>query len=91
MSISDRLGQIRARIVRAREGRHTDRYMVLDVDAPATLAALRAVLDLHTPEKFMDSEETCSGCDIGTLDPPTWPCATYRAIATALGEGSDDA
>ena len=44
MSISDRLDEIGARIVRAREGRQTDRYMVLDVDAPALVAALRAVL-----------------------------------------------
>lgn len=86
MSISDRLSEIKARIVRARHGDHGDRYMVLDVDAPALVAALQAVLDLHKPEKFMDFEETCSGCDIGTLDPPTWPCATYRVIAAALGE-----
>ena len=46
MSISARLDEIRARIIRAREGRHTDRHMVLDVDAPAMLAALRAVLDV---------------------------------------------
>ena len=46
MSTSDRLDEIRARIIRAREGRHTDRHMVLDVDAPAMLAALRAVLDV---------------------------------------------
>ena len=45
MSISDRLDEIEARIIRAKDGRHTDRYMVLDVDAPAMLAALRAVLD----------------------------------------------
>lgn len=49
-------------------------------------AALRAVLDLHKPEKFTDSEDTCSGCDIGTLDPPTWPCPTVRAVQAALGE-----
>ena len=55
-------------------------------DVPALVAALRAVLDLHKPEKFMDSEETCSGCDIGTLDPPTWPCQTVRAVEAALGE-----
>lgn len=46
MSISDRLSEIEARIVRAREGRLTDRYMVLDVDAPALVGALRAVLDV---------------------------------------------
>lgn len=51
-------------------------------------AALRAVLDLHKPEKFTDSEDTCSGCDIGTLDPPTWPCQTVRAVRAALGEES---
>lgn len=75
MSISDRLDQIERETVEANEH--------------LMLAALRAVLDLHKPEKFMDFEETCSGCDIGTLDPPTWPCATYRAIATALGEGQE--
>lgn len=49
MSISDRLSEIRARIIRAREGRHTDLYMVLDVDAPALAEAVRAVFDLHPP------------------------------------------
>lgn len=57
-------------------------------DVPALVAALRAVLDLHKPEKFMDFEDTCSGCDIGTMDPPTWPCPTVRAVTAALGEGS---
>ena len=78
MSISDRLDEIRARIVRAREGRQTDRYMVLDVDAPEILAAVRAVLELHQPwwDKY------CAGCD------DRWPCATRRAITAALGEES---
>lgn len=80
MPISDRLDQVEDRI---NEG-YGDRVALYD--APALLAALRAVLDLHRPEKFMNFEDTCSGCDIGTLDPPTWPCPTVRAVQAALGE-----
>lgn len=77
MSISDRLDQIRARITRAREGRHTDRYMVLDVDAPALTEAVQAVFYLHLPLPFTTD---CRACGQRT------PCPTIQAIETALGE-----
>ena len=87
MSISDRLGQIRARIVRAREGRHTDRYMVLDVDTPALVEAVRAVFDLHL---FYDQcdEGCCRYCESCEHE---WPCPTAVAIEAALGEGHGNA
>ena len=99
MSISDRLDEIEARTVRAREGRQIDRYMVLDVDAPAMLAALRAVLDRHKPYPdtgmgWRDDNTygyvgaVCDAC--GTPDEygAPWPCSTVRAVQAALGEGS---
>ena len=79
MSISDRLSEVRARIIRAREGRQTDRYMVLDVDAPALVVALRAVFDLHHPFPFTTD---CQACGQRT------PCPTIQAIEAALGEDS---
>ena len=96
MSISDRLDELQAEAIEANEqwdcGRsafnannHAPPIDVALANSELMLAALRAVLDLHKPEKFMDSEETCSGCDIGTLDPPTWPCQTVRAVEAALG------
>ena len=89
MSISDRLDEIEARTVRAREGRITDRYRLLDVDAPAMLAALRAVLDLHA--EFYYDGPNCSQCmyiDGDDVEPEPWPCPTVRAVQAALGEGS---
>ena len=82
MSASDRLPEIRARIDRAREDRHADRYMVLDVDAPALVEAVQAVLDLH---QFYDQciDGCCRYCDSCEHQ---WPCPTYHAITAALGE-----
>lgn len=77
MSISDRLYQIEARIVRARGGRHTDRYMVLDVDAPAMLAALRAVL-AGCEDREEVPEDSGSGADAARV--------IRRAVEDALGE-----
>ena len=77
MSISDRLSEIRARIIRAREGRHTDRHLVLDVDAPALAEAVRAVFDLHHPFPFSTD---CQACGQRT------PCPTIQAIEAALQE-----
>lgn len=82
MSISDCLSEIRARITRAREGRLTDRYMVLDVDAPALVAALRVVFDLHRPFPFTTDCQTCG---------QRTPCPTIQAIETTLGEGHSNA
>lgn len=79
MSISDRLDKIDS----------VTPYLDdddMEAEVLAATAALRSVIDLHKPEKFMDFEDTCSGCDIGTLDPPTWPCPTVRAVQAALGE-----
>ena len=87
MSISDHLDEIEARIIRAREGRHIDRYMVLDVDAPAMLAALRAVLELHVSQfdRTVDHNgEPGTYCDMCNVGP--WPCPTVRAVQAALGE-----
>ena len=85
MSISDRLDEIEARTVRAREGRITDRYRLLDVDAPAMLAALRAVLDLHKPRNGNDD---CGHCvnPAGAHWGIPWPCPTVRVVEAALGE-----
>lgn len=82
MSISDRLGQIEARIIRAREGRHTDRYMVLDVDAPEILAALRAVIDLC--DEAADPPGV-SGFEVGMA---AMSQKVRTAVHAALGEGS---
>lgn len=89
MSISDRLDEIRARIIRAREGRQTDRYMVLDVDAPAMLAALRAVLDLHVEHPDTGKCDECTVAPYSVHSVP-WPCPTVRAVEAALGEARDD-
>jgi hypothetical protein len=54
--------------------------------ASAAFAALRAVLDLHSPEhvegRDADGEER-EGEFCPTCDEP-WPCPTARAITTAL-------
>ena len=65
-------------------------------DVPALVAALRAVLDLHKPDKFDGQGWTKDGYGIitpacrtcGTADEYAvhWPCPTYRAITTALRE-----
>jgi hypothetical protein len=44
--------------------------------APKAFAALRAVLDLHSPDNGMSA--FCNGCDF------PFPCPTVRAITTAL-------
>ena len=82
MPTSDRLTEIRARTERARRGCHADRHMVLDVDAPALVEAVRAVVNLH---QFYDQCDDgccryCEGCE------HQWPCPTAVAIEAALGE-----
>ena len=82
MSTSDRLDEIKARITRAREGRHTDRYTVLDVDAPALIEAMRAVINVHKSYNLCDEGccRYCEGCE------HQWPCPTDRAITATLKE-----
>jgi hypothetical protein len=46
--------------------------------APKAFAALRAVLDVHKPVAI-EGTKYCGACRN-----PTYPCATVRAIATAL-------
>lgn len=53
-------------------------------DVPALVAALRAVLDLHKPRESCCDDcgpQQCEECEAWE-----WPCQTFRAIATALGE-----
>lgn len=52
--------------------------------APATFAALRAVLDLHPiGNPGVAAVAWCGGCgDVDTA--PDWPCPTVRAITIAL-------
>ena len=76
-------------------------HCIVRNDVPEMLAALRDVLDLHpkgTARAVAGTAgqdiEHCLGCrgahgiahDEHGLVP--WPCATYRAIANALGEES---
>lgn len=52
---------------------------------PATIQALRKVLELHRPcrEVCLDDDDACHGC----LD-MNWPCSTVRAIsATGIDTG----
>ncbi|WP_134667875.1 hypothetical protein [Amycolatopsis sp. CFH S0078] len=58
--------------------------------APEAIVALRAVLDLHKPEDTdpdVDPGKTycCTGCLDAYGDYRDYPCATVRAITTALG------
>lgn len=48
--------------------------------APLAFAALRAVLDLH-----VNDMGDCRECGVDAVEEPIpWPCATVRAITTAL-------
>ena len=47
-------------------------------DVPALLAAVEAVLALHSADAAEPPPELCKS------DPFAWPCPTYRAIARAL-------
>ena len=87
MSSSDRLDEIEARIVRAREGRHTDRHMVLDVDAPALVDALRAVLDVCDRVLAV----TVAGSSEGDAAMAAFAAVAQHAIEAALGEGHSNA
>lgn len=54
-------------------------------DVPRLVAALRAVLDLHS-EIWHDGPR-CNECSEPELDEPAeWPCPTVRAVEAALGE-----
>jgi len=94
---------IGATIVQSCEGEVAD--CVVSADAafitasrtalPATIEALRAVLDLHvpgdgnsvgyTPLGYRSIEPYCAGCEACDEYAVEWPCRTVRAIATALG------
>lgn len=51
-------------------------------DAPALVAALQAVLDLHGPSR----KGICVECiDDEFAGPAEWPCDTVRAVEAALG------
>lgn len=64
-------------------------------DLPRTIAALRAVLDLHKPGEGASQgytgrdygyiEPYCEGCEASDEYAVEWPCKTVRAISTALG------
>lgn len=66
---------------------HGDYRAELSDIAPKTFAALRAVLDLHSPD---DDGRYCIECgvDVSENEIP-WPCDTVQAITTAL-EGDHD-
>lgn len=92
--MSSRLEEIKARveIVAAKPEGHEPTPTELSVavrlarrDAPVLVAAIEAVLALHTKERGW-----CSQClatneldDVLVVD---WPCPTITAIRTALGE-----
>lgn len=82
MSISDRLDEIEARLNYKGIMDEEADYMALYEDAPAMLAALRAVLDLH---QFYDQcdEGCCRYCESCEHE---WPCPTAVAITASLGE-----
>ena len=82
MSISDRLDEIEARLKYKGIMDEEADYMALYEDAPAMLAALRAVLDLH---QFYDQcdEGCCRYCESCEHE---WPCPTAVAITASLGE-----
>jgi len=54
-------------------------------DWPESLAALRAVLDLHAPDAhpLALQDVKCKGCATHVTF-TEWPCATVRALAEAL-------
>ena len=60
----------------------------LDRLAPKAFDALRAALDEHKPfQKFPDEPVACGGCTFDAEDRElhvAYPCATVRAITTAL-------
>ena len=87
MSISDRLDEIEQRIILAREGRLTDRYMVLDVDAPALVEAVRAVLDVCDRALAV----TVAGSSEGDAAMAAFAAVAQHAIEAALGEGHSNA
>lgn len=68
-------------------------YEILTHYAPAMLAALRDVLDLHKPlqDTFYRSNEdgslipVCAACRPANSPMQTWPCATVTTIADELG------
>ncbi|RBP66404.1 hypothetical protein DFO66_103351 [Brevibacterium sanguinis] len=50
---------------------------------PRLLAAVEAVLGLHTPEEYAQGPDYCYECE------HRWPCATVEAIRAALLEGGE--
>lgn len=51
--------------------------------APEAFAALRAVLDLHSP-CVLDEATVCGRCRFDNGEPERYPCRTVVAITTAL-------
>lgn len=69
----------------AAPGRYEDEWgCPIEGDLAATVAALTAVLDLHTPYATAGGRSGCRVCGSATV-PASWPCPTVRAIDAALG------
>ena len=61
-----------------------------EVDIPALVAAIAAVLELHEPEATGYGDWVCGACiSAGSHDweSTAYPCPTVTAIQSALGEG----
>lgn len=53
--------------------------------APEVFAAVRAVLDLHKPDRrVVDPWTRCTHCQDSNGDREPWPCDTVEAIDKAL-------
>jgi hypothetical protein len=73
--VKPKLSSVRDRLARSSDPDSTDsperaRYLLAVTDVPALLAALDAVLDLHTPYERLGGVECAH-------DGALWPCATY--------------
>ena len=58
-----------------------------EIDIPALVAAVEAVLELHKEVQWKESWPTCIHCNSGEGSPLAYPCPTVTAINQALGEG----
>ena len=81
MTIESRLAEIRARVEAARE-HPVAHAIVAEVAAPALLAAVEAVLDLHAADEDGDCAE-CIRRAQGRGD-QSYPCPTAQALTAAL-------
>lgn len=97
MSATERLDEIEARITRAINHREPGLDLAAAAklateDAPALVAALRAVLEVHRPIKCSnDNCPVCADPSITTAcrvcindEDDTWPCPTVAALIDAL-------